>query len=163
MLAMDWQPGMDPSQHLVSEKLDGVRALWDGKVLRFRSGRPIAAPRWFTAALPPIPLDGELWIARGQFDRVSATVRRAQADDGEWRALRFWVFDLPSDPRPFALRAAALAEVVQRAGVAWLQPVAQHRVADAAQLQRELTTLVAQGGEGFGAAPPRRTASAGPQ
>jgi DNA ligase-1 len=149
MLALDWQPGMDPSQHLVSEKLDGVRALWDGKVLRFRSGRAIAAPRWFTAALPSTPLDGELWIARGQFDRVSATARRAQAVDAEWQALRYQVFDLPTDTRPFAARATALTEVVQRAGVAWLQAVVQHRVADAAHLQRELAALVAQGGEGL--------------
>lgn len=149
MLALDWQADMDPSRHLVSEKLDGVRALWDGKVLRFRSGRPIAAPLWFTAALPPTPLDGELWIARGQFDRVSATARRAQPQDAEWQALRYWAFDLPTDPRPFADRAAALAELVQRAGVAWLHAVAQQRVTDAAHLQRELAAVVAQGGEGL--------------
>lgn len=149
MLAFDWQADMDPSYYLVSEKLDGVRALWDGKVLRFRSGRPIAAPQWFTAALPPTPLDGELWIARGQFDRVSATARRGQPLDTEWQALRYWVFDLPTDPRPFADRAAALTELVQRTGVAWLHVVAQRRVADAAHLQRELVAVVAQGGEGL--------------
>ena len=49
---------IDPIGYLVSEKLDGVRALWDGSELRFRSGRPIAAPAWFTEALPATALDG---------------------------------------------------------------------------------------------------------
>ena len=56
---------VDVSRYLVSEKLDGVRAVWDGEVLRFRSGRTINAPAWFVAALPKQPLDGELWIGRG--------------------------------------------------------------------------------------------------
>jgi DNA ligase-1 len=51
---------IDPAGYLVSEKLDGVRAVWDGKVLRFRSGRVVAAPAWFTAKLPKESLDGEL-------------------------------------------------------------------------------------------------------
>jgi DNA ligase 1 len=44
MLAGVWPPGRSPSGYLVSEKLDGVRAVWDGQSLRFRSGRAIAAP-----------------------------------------------------------------------------------------------------------------------
>ena len=41
-LALPWAPGRDPSGFLVSEKYDGVRAVWDGRTLRFRSGRPVA-------------------------------------------------------------------------------------------------------------------------
>ena len=43
---------LDPSGYLVSEKFDGVRAVWDGHSLRFRSGRPMAAPAWFTEGWP---------------------------------------------------------------------------------------------------------------
>ena len=39
--------GIDPTGYLVSEKYDGVRAVWDGRVLRFRSGLAIAAPADF--------------------------------------------------------------------------------------------------------------------
>ena len=39
---------IDPACYLVSEKYDGVRGLWDGQTLRFRSGRTVPAPRWFT-------------------------------------------------------------------------------------------------------------------
>ena len=40
-LATHWQNSLDPSEFLVSEKLDGVRAFWDGQTLRFRrTSRP---------------------------------------------------------------------------------------------------------------------------
>lgn len=54
--------------YVMSEKLDGVRALWDGAALKSRSGKPIAAPKCFTQNLPPFALDGELFIARGRFE-----------------------------------------------------------------------------------------------
>ena len=76
LLAREWPADADPAGHLVSEKLDGVRALWDGRVLRFRSGGLIAAPAWFTARLPAEPLDGELWLGRGRFEALSGGVRR---------------------------------------------------------------------------------------
>lgn len=149
MLARDWQGTLNPALYLVSEKLDGVRALWDGKTLRFRSGRTIAAPAWFVAGLPAVPLDGELWIGRRQFDQVSGAVRRATAVDDEWRAVRYRVFDLPADARPFAQRAADIAHVVQAAGVPWLQAVEHTRIADAPGLQRHLAAITAKGGEGL--------------
>ena len=149
MLARDWQADLNPALYLVSEKLDGVRALWDGKTLRFRSGRTIAAPDWFVAELPKMPLDGELWIARRQFDKVSGAVRRASAVDAEWRAVRYEVFDLPGDARPFALRAAAIQQAVQNAGVSWLHAVEHARFADTKTLQRHLAAITAKGGEGL--------------
>ena len=77
MLARDGDPGIDPTGWLVSEKLDGVRARWDGQTLWFRSGHPVAAPDWFLAGLPRgVAIDGELWMGRGTFERLSACVRR---------------------------------------------------------------------------------------
>ena len=87
-LALDAPNQMDPSGYLVSEKYDGVRAWWDGRQLRFRSGLVVAAPAWFVAGLPPRPLDGELWLGRGTFQGLVAAVRRSQAVDDEWRRIR---------------------------------------------------------------------------
>ena len=95
LLAGVEQGQADVALYLVSEKIDGVRAFWDGQVLRTRRGNAINAPRWFTENFPQHALDGELWIARGQFDRLSATVRRQTPDDGEWRQVRYLVFELP--------------------------------------------------------------------
>jgi len=149
MLGKNWQPGLNPADFLVSEKLDGVRALWDGQTLRFRSGRTIGAPGWFLAGLPATALDGELWLGRGSFDRLSAIVRRSTPVEADWRALNYMVFDLPGSVGPFAERAQRAAALVGPGSPAWLQVIAQERVADAAALQRLLQTLVGQGAEGL--------------
>ena len=148
MLAKSWQSGMDPAGYLVSEKLDGVRALWDGHSLRFRSGRPIAAPAWFLAGLPAVALDGELWLGRQKFEVLSGTVRKAVPVDAEWRALRYMVFDLPEVAGTFSQRAGRLAEVVDSAHQPWLQALDQSRM-DYATLQTRLHEVVASGGEGL--------------
>jgi len=149
MLAKHWHAALKPNDFLVSEKLDGVRAVWDGRVLRFRSGRVIAAPGWFTAALPPTPLDGELWLGRGQFDRLSGIARRTTPVDAEWRELRYQVFDLPGAAGTFVERTARATSLLGTAGMpGWLQSVEQMRGTDQVALQQQLRQLVKAGGEG---------------
>jgi DNA ligase-1 len=151
---------VDPAPFLVSEKFDGVRGVWDGRVLRFRSGRSVPAPAWFTARLPAEPLDGELWLGRGRFDELSGTVRKAVPVEAEWRQLRYMVFELPQAEGAFEARARHLAAIVERSAWPQLVAVAQAPVADRAALQRRLDATVAQGGEGLvlhRAAAPYRT------
>ena len=149
MLAQSWRMEVDPTGFLVSEKLDGVRAVWDGQTLRFRSGRVIQAPAWFIAALPATPLDGELWLGRRQFDRLSGVVRRQTPVDAEWRAVRYMVFDLPGDPWPFGERASHLNAQITAAKVPWLRAVEQVPGFDRARLQSALQKMVRDGGEGY--------------
>jgi DNA ligase-1 len=149
MLAKPWQATLNPADFLVSEKLDGVRALWDGHSLRFRSGRPIAAPAWFVAGLPKVALDGELWLGYHRFDALSGSVRKELPLDAEWRAVRYCVFDLPTATGPFAERASQLVALVKAARQPWLQALAQSRIADAAALQARLQEVLAAGGEGL--------------
>lgn len=140
---------IDVPQYWVSEKLDGVRAHWDGRRLRFRSGNPVPAPDWFVAALPGRPLDGELWLGRGSFDRLSAIVRRSPPDEAQWRAVRYMIFELPDAPGDFSARSAAIRETVATAGVPWLQAVEQFRLPDERALRRRLDSVVRGGGEGL--------------
>ncbi len=148
LLAERYEPGIDVSQYWVSEKLDGVRAYWDGRQLRFRSGNVIAAPAWFTSALPARPLDGELWLGRGKFERLAGIVRRTAPRDDEWRQLRYMIFELPEAPGSFSERLQQMhAHIAGRAS--WLRPVEQFRVADAGALQRKLNEIVRAGGEGL--------------
>ncbi len=147
--ASEWDTQLDPSLYLVSEKLDGVRAIWDGAALRFRSGRPIAAPAWFLAGLPAQALDGELWLERKRFDRLSGSVRKAQPVDAEWRALRYMVFDAPAPEMPFEARAQQLQTVVQRANLPWLEALEQARLDSNAAVQTRLQHVAALGGEGL--------------
>jgi DNA ligase-1 len=149
MLGKNWQTGMHPQAYLISEKLDGVRALWDGRVLRFRSGRVIPAPQWFVAGFPKTPMDGELWMGRQQFDRLSGTVRKTVPIDQEWRAVRYMVFDAPAQSGRFAARATELKQTVARANVAWLTAVDQQRVAHPDALMQLLHRTASEGGEGL--------------
>lgn len=149
LLAERYRDSIDVSHYWVSEKLDGVRAVWDGKVLRFRSGNPVPAPRWFVDALPPQSLDGELWLGRGSFDRLSSIVRRQSPDDGEWRRVSYMIFELPNAPGSFTERREQIRAITEAAKLPWLQAVAQFRVADAAALQAKLRDIVRNGGEGL--------------
>ena len=149
LLAGVYSQAMDPAPYLVSEKFDGVRAQWDGKTLRFRSGRTVPAPAWFTARLPAQALDGELWLARGQFDKLSGIVRKEMPLDDEWQQVQYLVFELPGAAGSFAQRAQAIRDLVQRTGWPALKAVEHSRVADRKALQQRLTETVAQGGEGL--------------
>lgn len=149
LLANVYDDRVDPSRYLVSEKFDGVRGLWDGHTLRFRSGRPVPAPAWFTARLPKQALDGELWLGRGRFDELSGLVRREAAGDAEWRQVRYLVFELPGADGSFVQRARRLRELAERTAWPALQAVDQTPGADRAALQRRLADIVAAGGEGL--------------
>jgi len=148
-LAREAPADIDPRGWLVSEKLDGARAWWDGEQLRFRSGIPIQAPAWFTQRLPRTPLDGELWLGRGCFEDLVGAVRRQAPDDAAWREVRYQVFDLPGAPGPFEQRAARLRALVERAGWAGLEAVEQRLVPDRAALRAWLDHVVEGGGEGL--------------
>ena len=149
LLAQQAPASIDPAGWLVSEKLDGVRAFWDGQQLRFRSGATIAAPAWFTRRLPALPLDGELWLGRGSFQALSGIVRRAAPDSAGWQALRYMLFELPGGEGGFAARAARLRELARDSGWAQLAAVEQSRQPSAQALQQRLATTVAAGGEGL--------------
>jgi DNA ligase-1 len=149
LLAETYRGSEDISQYWVSEKLDGVRAVWDGHILRFRSGRPVAAPAWFIAGLPPTPLDGELWAGRDRFDQLSATVRREVPDDAEWRQVCYMIFELPQGSGTFSERVARIREVVAAARTPWLGVVEQFRLPDRQALLQRLEIVRKGGGEGL--------------
>ena len=140
---------VDPAAYLVSEKYDGVRAVWDGKTLRFRSGRAVNAPDWFIARLPSEKLDGELWLARGAFERLSGYVRKSVPLDEDWQQIKYMIFELPGGAGTFADRVARIREIVDNAKWPQLVAVEQFRVVDRAALKRKLDQVVNGGAEGL--------------
>ena len=149
LLAEVFRNQVDISRYLVSEKLDGVRAIWDGSVLRFRSGRTINAPRWFVDGLPKRPLDSELWIARGSFERLSGIVRKEVPDDAEWRQVRYMIFELPGAPGTFRERAEAMREIAPQANIPWLREIEQFSAVNRDSLIKRMKEVVKAGGEGL--------------
>ncbi len=107
---------------MMSEKLDGMRAIWDGGASRgvptaevpwantakdgrfkkeqiatglwSRYGKALHAPDWFLNHLPKgCILDGELWAGPGRFQEVTSTVRSLEKDK-EWGEIDYMVLDL---------------------------------------------------------------------
>jgi DNA ligase 1 len=149
LLANVLSADIDVTQYLVSEKYDGVRAIWDGRVLKFRSGRVVNAPAWFIAKLPSQSLDGELWLAREKFEQLSGIVRKTDPVDEEWRQLKYMIFELPDGAGTFTERAARIREIIDAAKFPQLVAVAQTPVASRAALQQRFDKIVADGAEGL--------------
>jgi DNA ligase-1 len=149
LLARIFDATANPADYWISEKYDGVRAIWNGHDLRFRSGRPVPAPAWFIAGLPEQALDGELWLGRDRFDELSAIVRKAEPVDAEWRQVKYMIFELPEAPGTFTERIAALRSIIATSSLPNLQAVPQFRIGDRKMLKRRLTDIVAAGGEGL--------------
>lgn len=140
---------IDLADYWVSEKYDGVRAYWDGEKLLTRGGQRIHAPAWFIAGWSKLPLDGELWIGRGEFAAVSSTVRDQHPDEAAWRRIRFMIFDLPAHAGAFTERLNDLNVITRRLSMPWVQAVAQFRVPGRDALDRKLHEIVKAGGEGL--------------
>ncbi|MFQ6371140.1 DNA ligase [Shewanella sp. YIC-542] len=145
-LAKSWAAQENVRSFLVSEKLDGVRARWDGKQLLSRSGLRIDAPDWFVKGFPALPLEGELWAGYGSFDKVSA-VARSSGNNPLWREVKLYLFDAPTLKGDFASRYQQFARY--DALTPYLQVIPQRDVADNEALQTWLSQILSQGGEGL--------------
>ena len=146
MLAEKYK-GQNVTGWLISEKLDGVRALWDGENLISRHGNIFAAPAWFKASLPAIPLDGELYIGRQMFQTTVGIVRKKIPVDAEWRRIQYKVFDAPAHPGEFEKRINAARKAL--AGNTISQVVEQTICTSRSQLDAMFSDLTAQGAEGL--------------
>lgn len=149
LLAEVYNDNIEVQQYWVSEKLDGVRAFWNGKQLITRGGNIIAAPTWFTADFPPRQLDGELWLGRNKFADTLSIVSKHHAIESEWQQIRYFIFELPDAPGTFTERISAMHNLSQQQNSAYLAVVAQFRIADKPALLAKLHQLDAAGAEGL--------------
>lgn len=133
---------------LMSEKLDGVRAYWNGRSLRTRGGHDIAAPDWFLKGWPPFELDGELWTKRGDFENIVSIVRQQQPDT-RWQQISFQVFEVPNQPGGLLERLAVLKAYLTSHPIKQLQLIEQVPVRSEVHLQTELKTKIDKGAEGL--------------
>lgn len=147
LLAQPWDHLMDLSGWWMSEKLDGARAYWDGNQFLSRLGNVYRAPAWFCEGLPKVPLDGELWMGRGRFQRTMSIVRRQDSSD-HWREVRFVAFDAPNRPEAFEVRQSLLQDWLS--GQAEFATVLDQRMCDdVGHLRAELERVEGLGGEGL--------------
>ena len=139
----------DVSQWMVSEKLDGVRGIWNGEKLHFRSGKLIHAPNWFIENFPAQPMDGELWMGRGTFDRLSGIVRKKIPDERDWKQVRYMLFELPESSGTFTERIHKMVKLTASVKIPWLQAIPQIHLDSEEALLKMLDEIVKKGGEGL--------------
>lgn len=147
MLATVWHSDDDPTGWWLSEKYDGVRGYWDGSRMLTRGGESLALPATFRAALPPFPVDGELWAGRGRFAETLATVRDSKPGPG-WRDVRYLIFDAPEWRGAFAARLDAITSWLQEHPTSTVSVAPQIRCRGRAHLDSFLAEVEAKGGEG---------------
>lgn len=148
LLADSYQPSIKVQDYWVSEKYDGYRAYWNGRELISRQGNIFSAPSWFIENFPSTPMDGELWIGRGQFELLASVVKQRVPDE-RWRDLRYMVFDLPKAPGDFDQRLLALQKLEQQKSSSYWLAVAQVRVSTHDELMARLRAAVELGAEGL--------------
>nr|HEX4316785.1 DNA ligase [Kofleriaceae bacterium] len=149
LLAHPWDNVADLTGWWMSEKLDGVRAYWNGEQFVSRLGNPFYAPDWFLAKLPAdTPLDGELWAGRKKFQRAVSIARRQDKGDA-WRELTYVVFDAPSHPGPFEDRLARVRAHMDEHAPPHARALEHERCSGVDHLRAELARVEALGGEGL--------------
>ena len=125
----------------MSEKLDGVRAFWDGEKLISRSGNVFAAPAFFTKDFPKHQLDGELWTSRDDFSNVVSIVNKKEEHNG-WNKLSYNIFEVPQAKGNLLERLSAVKETK------YIKIIKQIKVKDTQHLDDFLKTVEKKGGEG---------------
>lgn len=91
MHGRDWN-GENPAGWFVTEKLNGCRCYWDGTTASSKDGNAITLPARIRDALPPIPLDGEIYAGRGSLE-----ISRRAVQYNQWTPkCQFVAFDRPN-------------------------------------------------------------------
>ncbi|NOQ29759.1 MAG: DNA ligase [Helicobacteraceae bacterium] len=133
---------------VMSEKLDGVRAFWDGKKLISRSGKVFNPPKFFTENFPPFKLDGELWSKRENFEEVVSIVNRKKSHNG-WNKLTYNIFEVPDQKGNLYKRLEKITNYVENHFTPYLKVVPQITVNSTEHLKKYQKQLELKGAEGL--------------
>jgi DNA ligase-1 len=141
-----WDGEVDLTGWWISEKLDGVRALWTGSQFISRGGKDggkvYNVPEWFRRSMPAgVILDGELWLGRGRFDECSGICRRDVPRDADWKGMTYVVFDAPCTSGSFEERVAYIEALCKRDGLSNIV-AHKHSKAESNEQVREFLKLI---------------------
>jgi DNA ligase-1 len=130
----------------MSEKMDGIRAFWNGEKLLSKHSKDISVPLWFSEGIPHgHKLDGEFWIGRGQFERTIGTLN-SSLDSTLWKDIKYVLFDIIIPNMPYEQRIEELKKLQLPAHLSVIntRPCLGNN-----ELMKELNAIVADGGEGL--------------
>ena len=150
LLKLSEYKGQNVSGWLASEKLDGVRAYWDGRNLLSRNGKILAVPEGWSTYFPPFALDGELYTARGEFEKIQSIVMDKTPNEVAWSEIKFYVFDVPEASGGLLERLSELENFILKNPQAGqnLKIIKQVKVKDNAEFEAFAEAVIAKSGEG---------------
>lgn len=116
-----------PTGWWVSEKLDGIRAIWDGEKFLSRNSQTglgskvfSYVPQFVLDSMPGgVALDGEIWLGRNKFNEMSSIsnwipgkkFKQVEIDD-KWRQIKYKIFDIPNSTEPYEERMKILDKII---------------------------------------------------
>ena len=140
--------------YFMSEKFDGIRALWDGKKFVTRGGVTLPSPQDFLDKMPGLkysePLDGELWMGRGTFQKLSSIIR-GEGNDWIKEGVKFMVFDVIDPSKPFKLRYKFLRNYISYDSY-FIKVIYQREIGDMTtwdDIRKRAKNIKREGGEGI--------------
>jgi len=132
---------------MLSEKIDGIRAIWNGEDFISREGNKFSCPEWFKLFMPHICLDGELFIEGKSLGEIAGVITKKSFVDQEWENVRFCVFDAPLAPGVFSARIPVAETAVS--GCPYARYVKQTPCRGADHLMNFFQQITSRGGEGI--------------
>ena len=132
----------------MSEKLDGIRAYWDGKELLSKNGNKIYAPIWFINNLPPFELDGELWTKRDDFENIQNIVLDINPSL-KWEEITYNIFEIPNTKGNFEERLKKLEQWLIKNPSKNIKIIPQIKCKNQEHLEKYLQELINKKAEGI--------------
>lgn len=139
---------IQPQDYLVSEKLDGMRAYWDGKNLISKSGNIIHAPQWFLKDFPPFELDGELYTKRGDFEHIISIIKNQKNTDS-WHLLKYHIFEVPNQKGNLTQRLQVIKDYLNTHKNPYITIIPQHQFQTLEAIQNFFNQIKQDNGEGI--------------
>lgn len=136
-----------PQSFVYSEKLDGVRAFWDGKNLYSKGGKLLTPPSFFTQNFPPFAIEGELWSKRGDFENTVSILKSTKKKE-KWRELKFYIFEVPNQQGGILKRLEVLEAYLASQPAPFISIIPQLPLNTLQALQDALSAITQAGGEG---------------
>jgi len=158
----------NPKSWYLSEKLDGVRAIWNTNDFLTRNNNKIEVPIWLKDLMPKDKiLDGELHCGKNTFEKINRLTSFKIPNDNLWKTITYSVFDyinIYDKKEPFSKRYQKYQIIVQKINEKWtkhrnkyklrlplkspIESVVQTNLQDFSHAYQEYKKIIKNNGEG---------------
>ncbi|WP_228712152.1 DNA ligase [Halarcobacter ebronensis] len=145
---------------VMSEKLDGIRAYWDGKQFLTRKGKVIYVPKWFIKNFPNFELDGELYTKRDDFENIQSIVLDKNPSK-KWEEITYNIFEIPNAKGDFYKRLEKAKNWFEKNPNEKVKIIEQKKVKNEENLNSFFNEIVLNKGEGVIVKDPSKEYQAG--